>query len=498
MLNYNWETASINQTTELLSRSYEDLYPSSHQLLIVKISTIVLGALCFYTWITWRSWCKDLRDDRYERWQEKCPSNSQKPLERSENETTNLILSAVAKRRPSIVDDINAAPKFPRESAELSKRSHASPVIRPSGPSGPKNLSKETHRNSTQDMDHVRIKFIDYLWASVFVGPNAVFLWVTGILWLIVRQILHKRGWISPKPCDPRRVVGQLVLESMEAMHFTCERKEGEDKIATFCWTNFPLLNADGTVTYADLFTVDINLSTKLMTKAKLDERTLTAWETITLIYFNSVFVSHPKIHAYANWGVNDNIPNSFVRRMSVTTVLYNYYGYTVFKQLAALWYSLGLCKQNYYNIEEVINHGMKEGVFRHSNLRKFVKHSTLVSFVMKVRNGFMNAFRKYREELHGIDGEALFIGTIIHSLDHSFLEWNLEDPLWLDSDSKDFGAMAELCRFARVGFVPDLPALLFRTRYKDSPHPFYQEVYHHAARIDKTLADHMDACIVK
>lgn len=478
------------------SSSCEDLW-LWNQNIFVNLPTAGFVITLIFILDAWRSWYCEFRD-RYERWQENCPSNSQKPKEKAEHETTKLLCSAAAKRRPSLVEDITATPKCPRESEELSKRGRASPVYLSSSSSGPVALSTKLHENSTQDMDHIRIKFLDYLWASAFVGPNAVLLWITGIIRLLVRQMLHKWGWISPKACDPRHVVGRLVLESMEAMHFACEREENGCKIATFCWPNFPLLNNDGTVTYADLFSIDINLTTKLMVKAQLDDRTLTAWDAITLVFFHSSFVGHPKIHAYANWGVNDSIPDRFIRRMSAITIVYNYYGYTVFKRLAALWYRIGICRHNYYNIEEVINHGMKEGVLQHSNLRRFVQHSSLVNFVMKIRNGFMNAFRKYRDELHGIDGEALFIGTILHSLDHCFLVWNLEDPLWLDIESKDFGAMAELNRFARVGFTPDLPALLFATRYKDAPHPFHQEVYKHAARIDKNLADHMDACIIK
>lgn len=87
---------------------------------------------------------------------------------------------------------------------------------------------------------------------------------------------------------------------------------------------------------------------------------------------------------------------------------------------------------------------------------------------------------------------------SILHSLDHMLMGWNLEDPLWLDVDSPDFGLMAEVGRFVRVGFVPDIPGLMFQKRYKDAPHPFYQGVYRHAAKINRRFADNMDTCIVK
>ena len=183
---------------------------------------------------------------------------------------------------------------------------------------------------------------------------------------------------------------------------------------------------------------------------------------------------------------------------MSAVTFAYNYYGYSVFKRLAAFWYFCGLCRHNYYDLPKLVNHALKEGTVHHSKLRKLLQDSATVNFVMKVRNGFMNTFCNYRDEFYGIDGEAMFIGTILHSLDHALAEWNMEDPLWLDAESREYSVMTELCRFIRVGFVPDLPGLLFNMHYKDAPHPFYQEVYQHAARVDKRLADCMEACIVK
>merc|ERR1712137_188765 len=87
-----------------------------------------------------------------------------------------------------------------------------------------------------------------------------------------------------------------------------------------------------------------------------------------------------------------------------------------------------------------------------HHKLRRLMKYSMLVDFLMKTRKGFVRAFNRHRESLHGIDGEAMFIGTILHSLDHTLAERNLEDPLWLDTESEEYGVMAELGRFSQGG----------------------------------------------
>ena len=97
-----------------------------------------------------------------------------------------------------------------------------------------------------------------------------------------------------------------------------------------------------------------------------------------------------------------------------------------------------------------------------------------------------------------GCHGEALFVGTITHSLDHTRMDWNFEDPLWLDTSHPLYGKMVELGRIVKVGFVGDLPGLLFHKRYKGSKHPFYEKIYKEAAKLNQTLADNMDTCIVK
>ena len=89
-------------------------------------------------------------------------------------------------------------------------------------------------------------------------------------------------------------------------------------------------------------------------------------------------------------------------------------------------------------------------------------------------------------------------MGTILHSLDHTLMEWNLADPLWLDVNDSWFGKMAELGRIVRVGFVSDVPLLYFHERSKNSGHPFYDAVYEKAVKINKRLADKMDTCIIK
>merc|ERR1719210_896043 len=122
-------------------------------------------------------------------------------------------------------------------------------------------------------------------------------------------------------------------------------------------------------------------------------------------------------------------VEDGFLQKNSVVTTMYNYFGKSTFPRLAAFWYSWGISKFDFHNISHVIDHGVDMGIPFHAHVRQLMQHSEICSFVVKVRNHFMNAFAQHRAELLGIDGEALFVGTILHSLDHTLMEWNLEDP---------------------------------------------------------------------
>jgi len=72
-------------------------------------------------------------------------------------------------------------------------------------------------------------------------------------------------------------------------------------------------------------------------------------------------------------------------------------------------------------------------------------------------------------------------------------------DPLWFDEHHPEFGRMAEMGRIVRVGFVSNLPGLLFHRRFKGSKHPFcHEKVHEYAATIHEDLVDNMDSCIIK
>jgi len=310
--------------------------------------------------------------------------------------------------------------------------------------------------------------------------------------------------------CDYAALAATLLLEQTQAMHYYgCTNKDGKKEspnIAGFFFDDFPYVDADCEFQIAALFAVEIDLDTKRFHGAKLGDDNLTAKETVILLWFNTIAAQHVKLHAMANWGVNldDSLEgvNSFLRQNSVVTVMYNFFGFTAFSGFFNTWVDQGLLSQGWIGRNspwvQSVNHGVGESVGQHGQIEELVKYSRFVKFVVKVRMIFMFEFSQHKDLFPGVDGEAMFIGTVLHSLDHTLMDWNLTDALYLDTTDNRFGKMAEIGQIVKAGFVSDVKGLIFHKRFKDSGHPFYEAVYKKAAKIDKKLADNMDTCIIK
>merc|ERR1712048_1151866 len=124
---------------------------------------------------------------------------------------------------------------------------------------------------------------------------------------------------------------------------------------------------------------------------------------------------------------------------------MYNYFGYTTFPLLTKVLYKAGLLAHPLNCTSEIFDYGVNEGIGAHSHILQLRPHSAVVDFVVKVRNKFLNEFPKYHGTFKGIDGEALFAGTVLHSLDHTLYARNIKDTLWLEADSTMLSGVQEM-----------------------------------------------------
>ena len=358
---------------------------------------------------------------------------------------------------------------------------------------------KDTRSERSLDMDHVHVPFLYFLAVYYCVLPNAMYLWVSGIACLLVRDHLHRHHVVHMQPCNYEAVMFQLCVNGLAAMNFKrIVHAEDGRLVGEFVWNDICYMKMDATIGTVAQFIVIVDLQETVMISATVDGNAVTAKKATILLWFETVFGSHVKAHATANWGIARTFPTAHLKWLSACTVMYNYFGFTVFPFIMRFLHVIGCSKRDYGKIGEATRHSTTRGTPCHSNIRKLMPYSKFVSFLVRLRKFFLHSCEEYRDDFPGADPEAMFVGSVLHSLDHSLMYENIEDPLWLDDQDEEYGAMAELMRLVRAGFVQDLPGLIFSHRYKNIEHAFHRKVYLYAVKLDPWLADRMDACILK
>lgn len=141
--------------------------------------------------------------------------------------------------------------------------------------------------------------------------------------------------------------------------------------------------------------------------------------------------------------------PDPVLARASVASVMFNYYGFSCTPVFQKVWYATGVSSRSFDGLSEYFKglavHG---GIVAHGNLDELRKYSAVVDFVLHVRNKFMSDFAAQKVDFAGMQGEAFFIGTVVHSLDHGLMALAMEDPLWLDASHPEVraGVMPHSC----------------------------------------------------
>jgi hypothetical protein len=352
-----------------------------------------------------------------------------------------------------------------------------------------------------RSMDHVFLSFTDYLWFQMFVANPLCMQVMVVFTYFATRRFLYTTLLDFDLPTDFEHKTANIILDTSAGLLGLKNVSEIDGKsTAEFEWKDFKTIDNIGNTEVHERLYVKIDLESKSTLVATLGEVTLTARELLTVFLFYVTFAVHPLNHAYSNWGLDVESSNPFIRRMSITTVGYNRLGYDSFTKLLNLFRMIGILRLDIADeTKEYISEALKRGVSCHQNIHQIAKpeFSRLGYFVTKIRSGFMKTFAKYQSDFPGIDGEALFQGTILHSLDHISFEEGL-DPLWLDVNHPTFGAMAEVVLVSNVGFTSDVVGVHFQHKFKDAPHPFYREIYEMMKKVDPELADKIDTCIIK
>jgi len=393
---------------------------------------------------------------------------------------------------------------------------------------------KELKEASHLNMDHVRISFLQFLWGMLFIQPNAI------ILWALYVPCMSFRRWIVSAfnfkylvvPQVVEETVAEVVLETMLVIGFIeikNENGEGDKankRLGSFRWDSVPILNNKDSI---DMYNLNVLIDldnrrfisgqafkvnsysclTSICEDTAYDDTDsnhndkkvidLCVRDALVMLFFYLISANHVKIHSYANWGVNPDFEDAELRTYAVATIMYNYFGKISFPHITGLFHKLGIASCPFRSVTDAFDIGILAGVTSHFNLHFLKPHeSKLVNFITLTRKRFLELFPNHKHDFKKVQGEAMFIGTVIHSLDHTQMQWTIKDPLWLEAENEEFQMCAELCRIVRAGFVPDIPFLTWSHRFYNAKHPLFNQLYSYAAEIDKRMADAMDCCIIK
>jgi hypothetical protein len=362
-----------------------------------------------------------------------------------------------------------------------------------------KSLSSKTAEGL--NMDHLYVTFAEFLWVHYFVGLNAFSLAIERTITTLVRKKLFRMGWIKMTACNYSVIVANLLLETSLVIYFTHLEERNHQTFAFFYWSKFPLFTNNGDVkTPMEELKITINLTTRECTESFLGTQSLSMLDTVVLLTFNEIFISHPRVHAYGNWATNTAHSNPFIRKMSIITSVYNYFGFTTFPWTTRIFQAMGLASHDMKNVKKAITAGLDISVPSHTQIHKLQKYSAYVSFILKTRSVFLRIFNNFPSYFYGIDGEALFIATVLHSLSHSQLVEIIHEPLWLIEDNKTaaYACISECAQLALNGYSHSLPLLVFNRYYNNCPHPFFAEVYKEVCTFNKHMANGMETCIIK
>jgi len=372
-------------------------------------------------------------------------------------------------------------------------------------------------RTDRLHMDHLPLSFADVLWCSFFVYPGAFAAFVVGganthgLLGIMVMKLMQHLG-LGKTTCSDEEASSQ-VFESVvgiASIAIWVTSVDEKECAATFLIPNATRIVNDTEVETGDL-EIKLDLKARRQQSATFCGEAVGPHDCLALIFCALAGNVHAVVHSYANWGLNTSrAMHGFMRRMAIVTIKYNNIGVESYPCVMAMLRQLGVARHItnvntrltcYFN-HSVPSHTCGISVegrgCPHANLQKLQKHSEVVDFVFKVRRRFLADFQEFKKDFPGVDGEAHFIGTAMHSIDHRnggrLVDNRVFTGMHPNKDPR-FAATHEWASIAHA-CATDRPPRLIDLGFKHAGHPFYRKVYAYAEKLNPLLASYMEAAI--
>ena len=458
---------------------------------------VILGT---YTLRDWIDWNREFRH-RFKRGELNCPSTSRRPdlitncggaIARFNNLPRKLTNPSIFKGICHVAESSdNVIVKLVKK---IKRKFSAIPFVC-------QRTFPSDNRAEHLSMDHIYLSFFDYHWCSWFLMPSIFSLWLvggprTGGAFGILKMRLGE--WLGLIKKDSHetaeKTLFNLVLNTSLAA-WIADIKEQDDGsvISKLLVPNATHVFTDMTVTSGD-FQLTIDLTKRKINKAYFDGETLELNDAVTMAFIVLVSHTHPVLHSFANWGINPDAGDHFIRRMAICTIAYNNLGMERVPRVYEAMRKIGLTKYTTSDVMRLILHQGPHTVPPHTHLLRLQKYSKFVKFVLQVRSYFLSEFLSFQEDFQGIDGEAFFIGTVMHSIDHLSVASQVNINNFMGSD--EFVADRDIATITLSCFVDRPSFRLFECRFSHAPHPFFRKVYKFASKIDQGLADMMECTI--
>lgn len=387
----------------------------------------------------------------------------------------------------------------------ITGRKHES-VIRKKRKNGPTNTQPRFQTNSVPklSMDHVHMSFIDFMWCSFFVlppmalgaligGPKS-----SGIYGLLRNRFLRNLGLMRrmDPEAEAEKALVELCLNSSMATWITDITKSADDNevFGTVSIPNMTHITKFGTVNSGTLRLI-INFSTQTLAISEFQGAPIKVHDCLAILFNAFAGHSHPLVHCFANWGINPNAADPFIRRMSLITIQYNNMGFESYSTTMQFFRDFGVANYIDHDTSRLTTH-VNHNFPNHAHLSAGIEHSEYLRFIFMVRARFLSEFGKYAaNDFAGIDAEALFIGTVIHSIDHRQAVHCINVSNFTPADER-FAADHEWAKVTFNCFTDRPPGRLFDCRFAHAQHPFFRNIYKYASSINPRLASYLEACI--
>ncbi|MEC8495715.1 MAG: hypothetical protein VXZ39_12365, partial [Planctomycetota bacterium] len=303
---------------------------------------------------------------------------------------------------------------------------------------------------------------------------------------LLSRGYERARSWgrrSRPFWGDVPREIAELCLETSLCLGMVdASEDESGKRIGTLRFTNWlcPAAMSDGReVAAVETLEVKVDLEDRVALSCNVNgEEIGVTRHALCWVYVALSAYQHTMLHAYGNWAADPRHDDRHVRQGARWTLATN----------AVALYSGTAFQSDPRSFQRVARHNAAKSMFRHGYgpmMDVITEHSHYARFILEARRVFMQVMQAQGVD---VDLEALFLMTVVHSLDHHMACVSV-DPV--DLIPEDVGYHP--AETVRVVFSEPLEPFMINTRLSSIRSGWPRELYEALRPIDPELARYVD-----